>query len=179
MKKDAKADLLLHPVRMRIIQTVAARESMTVQQMAEKLPDIPQATLYRHLNKLLAGGVLTVVEQRQIRGAVEKVYALERQGANLTLEDLRTATTDDHMRYFTTFLAVLMSEYGRYLDQDSFDLAGDGVMYRQAALHLSDEEFMEFLQELTAVYKKASEKKPGKGRRQRNIATIIIPEPKQ
>ncbi|MFT9850251.1 helix-turn-helix domain-containing protein [Aneurinibacillus sp. REN35] len=177
MKKDAKADLLLHPVRMRIIQTIAARESMTVQQMAEKLPDVPQATLYRHLNKLLTGGVLTVVEQRQIRGAVEKVYALEEQGANLTSEDMSTATVDDHMRYFTTFLAVLMGDYGRYLAQDSFDMLGDGVMYRHAAMHLTDEEFTEFKQELVAVYKRALDKRPSKERRQRNIATIVIPEP--
>ncbi|MCI1694120.1 helix-turn-helix domain-containing protein [Aneurinibacillus aneurinilyticus] len=175
--KESKADLLLHPVRMRIIQTMASHGSQTVQKIAERLPDIPQATLYRHLNKLLKGGILTIVEQRQIRGAIEKVYALEAQGANLTPEDMANASRDDHMKYFTTFLAVLMGDYGRYLAQNQLDMIKDGVMYRQANMHLTDEEFQEFLQDLVAVYKKAMDKKPGEGRRARNVSTIIIPAP--
>jgi predicted ArsR family transcriptional regulator len=175
--KESKADLILHPVRMRIIQSLSSQRSLTVQQIAELLPDIPQATLYRHLNKLHKSGLLSIVKKRKIRGAVEKVYALEEQAANITHEDMAHATPDDHMRYFMTYLATLMGDFSRYLAQENFNMLEDGVMYRKATMHLSDEEFQEFLQDLAAVYQKALEKKPSKERKARQIATMIIPEP--
>ncbi len=174
--KLSKADLILHPVRIRIIQTMAGGRRLTVQQMAELLPDVPQATMYRHLNKLTAAGLLSVVDQKQIRGTVERVYALAEQADNVTEEDLRQATREDHMRYFMTFLATMMGEYGTYLEQDRIDLARDGGGYRQAVLYLDDEEFSEFIQSLAALFQKAMANRPAPGRRRRTIATIIVPE---
>ncbi|UHA58283.1 helix-turn-helix domain-containing protein [Metabacillus litoralis] len=73
---DSKAKLILHPVRMKIVQTLIGSKEYTVQQIAARLTDVPQATLYRHLNKLLEAEVLKVVKENQIRGTVEKIYAL-------------------------------------------------------------------------------------------------------
>ena len=47
-----KTDIILHPVRMRILQNLATR-NLTPLQLAEELVNVPQATLYRHLNKLV------------------------------------------------------------------------------------------------------------------------------
>ena len=54
------ADLLLHPIRLRILVGLLGRP-MTAQQLGEVLEDVPQATLYRQLNKLAQAGVLEVV----------------------------------------------------------------------------------------------------------------------
>ncbi|MFF2450661.1 hypothetical protein ACFVSW_26815 [Neobacillus sp. NPDC058068] len=69
-----------------------------------------------------------------------------------------------------------MGEYERYLNQETIDLAKDGVSFRQASLYLSDEEFTEFVRDLTAVYAKVTQNMPQKGRKRRTLATISIPE---
>ena len=50
------SELVLHPLRMGIIMAIAGRQ-MTTQQLAAVLGDVPQATLYRHINRLSEGGV--------------------------------------------------------------------------------------------------------------------------
>jgi DNA-binding transcriptional ArsR family regulator len=81
---DSKVDLILHPIRMRIIMALAG-ERWTARQIAAALPDVAQATLYRHINALAEGGILRIVEERPVRGMVEKVYALaDKRALNLS-----------------------------------------------------------------------------------------------
>ena len=65
----SRADLIMHPVRMRLLATLAHRQ-LTPRQLSQLLPDIPQATLYHHLGILTRAELLRVVSERQIRGAV-------------------------------------------------------------------------------------------------------------
>ena len=48
-------NLILHPVRLRIIQTLVRRERNT-QHIADTLPDVPVSSLYRHIRMLLING---------------------------------------------------------------------------------------------------------------------------
>ncbi|GMA51885.1 hypothetical protein GCM10025857_32420 [Alicyclobacillus contaminans] len=43
----------MHPIRLRIIGLLASGHPLTAQKMLGQLPDVPVATLYRHLNKLV------------------------------------------------------------------------------------------------------------------------------
>lgn len=174
--KDSKLELMLHPVRLRILQAAIGGRNVTAQQLAEMLPDVPPATLYRHLNKLLHGGILVVVAQNQVRGTTEKVYALPEHALTLTPVDLSRLTRDDHMRYFMTFVATLLEDYQRYLQQDEPNLVADGVMYRQATLYLSDEEMVELLQTIGSAIQQAMANSPGPDRRRRTLSTVLIPE---
>ncbi|MCP4428431.1 MAG: helix-turn-helix domain-containing protein, partial [Chloroflexi bacterium] len=70
-----KADLIIHPIRFRILQTLAA-ETLTTQEIAERLPGTPKSSIYRHLKTLLAGEAITVAETRSVKGIQEKVYRL-------------------------------------------------------------------------------------------------------
>jgi hypothetical protein len=96
----SNVELILHPVRMRVLVALSGRR-LTPRQIGQVLPDIAPATLYRHINALVHGGILTVVEERQTRSATEKVYAIVEQAARLTGDDVRMAGKDDHLRYFT------------------------------------------------------------------------------
>ena len=66
---ETKADVLLHPVRLRIVQALLPRRQLTAQEIGRHLGDVPQATLYRHLNKLLDGGIIEIVHES--RSAVQ------------------------------------------------------------------------------------------------------------
>ena len=61
--KNTKADLVLHPIRIRILMALAG-EHRTSQQLADNLRDIPQATLYRHIARLAKAGIIEVAEVR-------------------------------------------------------------------------------------------------------------------
>ncbi|MDG0794035.1 helix-turn-helix domain-containing protein [Cohnella ginsengisoli] len=172
---ESKADLILHPIRMRIIQSLIGGVQRTTQQIAELLTDIPQATLYRHLNKLRQAQLIEIVDQHQVRGTMEKVYRLAEHGADVPADDLKTMTPGQHMELFMKFIATLIGEYGRYLQQENFDLVRDGVSMRQVELYLTDEEYMQLLADMRAPLLRHSLNEPLEGRRRRNIATIVIP----
>jgi DNA-binding transcriptional ArsR family regulator len=166
--------LALHPVRIRILRAVAGAR-LTTHDLAGLLPDIPQATLYRHLATLVKAGLIEVVEERKIRGAVERVYALPAHGATLDAASLATATPDDHTRYFTAFVSSLLSEFSRYLTRERVDFGADGAGYQQIVLHLTDAELAQFATDLNQVIGPLLAHEPGPDRVPRLLATILLP----
>ena len=172
MKK--KADVILHPIRMKIIQVLGGGKKQSIQEIGAVLSDVPQATLYRHVNTLLDHGVLQVVQENQVRGTVEKILAInEFEMNNQGVENL---TPDEHISLFTSFMTNLLGEFSSYAKQPAFDPLHDGVSYRQAMIHLNDQEWNEFIEELRTVMQKAIKKEPRKDRKIRTVSTIIIPK---
>ncbi len=171
-----KADLILHPVRMQILKTIGGR-AMTSAEFVDALPDVSRATLYRHINALYEGGMLIVVDENPIRGTVEKVYALaDPQSTHLTVEDLQSATKDDHQQYFTLFISSLLNDFGRYLDsREQPDFAKDFVGYQTHALHVNDEEMRELVQKLNEVLLPFLQKQPSNDRKRLLFSTVVMP----
>ncbi|MEH7076763.1 helix-turn-helix domain-containing protein [Neobacillus drentensis] len=178
MTNETAVDVILHPVRMRIIQYLI-NQKLTAQQLKELLPDIPQASMYRNLKKLVESGVIHIVDEIPNRGTVEKVYSIHNPSkASISPEDLKKFSKEDHMSLFIKFMANLMGEYERYLEQESIDLVADGVSFRQTSLFFSEEEYADFINELSSIYLKVLKNEPKEGRRRRTVATIMIPEKK-
>ncbi|WP_442598902.1 helix-turn-helix domain-containing protein [Neobacillus sp. D3-1R] len=176
--KDSKSKLILHPVRMKIVQSLLNSKKRNVQQLAERLKDVPPATLYRHINKLLEANIIEVVQENQIRGTVEKIYGLKEVSIN-SQQDLMNLSKDQHLELFLTFTTQLLGIYENYLNQDDIHIVRDGVSYRLANLYLTDEEFLELAKEMGGLIQKAMLNEPSPERKGRNLATIIIPEKKQ
>jgi DNA-binding transcriptional ArsR family regulator len=167
-------ELALHPVRIRILRTVAGGRR-TTHDLVELLPDVPQATLYRHLATLVEAGHLEVVETRKVRGTAERVYALPKDGSRLDPAALAAATPAEHERYFTAFVSNLLSEFSRYLERDRIDYVADGVGYQEIVLQLSDAELAEFAAAFQALVGPLINNKPGEGRVPRLLATVLLP----
>ena len=55
------ADLVLHPVRLQIIQAFLGDRALTTSQLQSEIPEVPAASLYRHVGRLVHAGVLAVV----------------------------------------------------------------------------------------------------------------------
>lgn len=172
---DLPADLLLHPVRLRIVQALVARP-MTATQMKEILGDVAQATLYRHIHQLDAGGLIEIIEERPVRGGVERTYRVVEAAVSLGPDDLAAASTEDHFRYFATFVGTLLADYASYLEHSSLDLEADRVGYRQVPLWLTDREFDELAQELGDTLQRRVANEPESGRRRRLVSTIVMPD---
>ena len=169
------ADLLLHPVRMRVVQAFLGQRTLTVADLREELGDVPAASLYRHVGRLADGGVLAVVGERKVRGAAERSYRLAAE--QLSPEDAAAMASDDHRQAFTTFVGLLLGDFDRYLRQagESPDLARDRVGYRQTAVWVSDDEFDAMLDELAAVLRPRLANRPDGTRRRRLISSVNVP----
>ncbi|EEG77932.1 helix-turn-helix domain-containing protein [Dethiobacter alkaliphilus] len=173
---QSKVNFLLHPIRMRIMQSLLGGKEHTAQEISQKVSDVPQATLYRHLNKLVEAEILEVVKENRVRGTVEKVYALSDQLQSVTAEEIKKASRQDHLNFFFSFLTNLLGDYEKYLQQENIDLEKDGVSYRQASLYLSNEELTELLTEMRKVVAKALDNDPTPERKLRTISTIVLPQ---
>ncbi|NNJ47091.1 MAG: ArsR family transcriptional regulator [Acidimicrobiia bacterium] len=169
-----RRDLLLHPIRLRIVQALVA-SPMTPLRLKEQLGDVPQATLYRHLSQLADGGLLEVLEERPVRGGVERTYGVVASAASLTGDELETATADDHFRYFATFVGTLLADFAAYAETSDLDLVADRVGYRQVALWLSDDEFDAVVARMSGAVQETIHNEPAPGRRRRLFSTIVMP----
>jgi len=169
-----KVDFILHPVRLRILLALAGRH-LTAQQVAQALPDVPQASLYRHLRLLVDARLLVIDETRPVRGGVvEKIYAFGPQAGVLTLEDIASVSRDDHLRFFTLFLTQVLRDFAHYLEREQMDFAAD-VRYHQVPLYLSDDEFQEFVHDMTVIMQARQNHPPLPGRRRRMLTSVILP----
>jgi len=176
--KPSKANLLFHPVRLRIAQLLTGGRHLTAHQIAQRVPQVPQASLYRHLHLLVEGRVLTVADERQVqnRNLVEKVYTLDLAAATLHAEDLAHTSKDDHRRYFTLFLLMLLADFERYLQAgERPDVIADVVDYQHHTLYLSDAEAQQLLADVQAVRVAAQAKPPSPERRRRYLALTLMP----
>ena len=172
----SRADLILHPVRMRLLASLARRQ-LTARQLSALLPEVPQATLYHHLGILTRAGLLRVVSERQVRGAVEKRYTLAEDEAFLSPVDMAQASREDHLRYFTVFIATLLGDFARYVEQEGpIDLFADGAGYRETPFYLSDDEFAQAAAALSQALLPFLKNEPAPHRRRRLFATIIFPD---
>nr|HET6904719.1 helix-turn-helix domain-containing protein [Ktedonobacteraceae bacterium] len=169
-----RADLILHPVRMRVILALHER-TLTPKQLAAELKDVAPATLYHHLNLLTDAGITRVVEERLVRGTLrEKVYTLS-DASLLSPDEIAHASKDELRQYFLTFVSKIIGDHARYLDLKEGSYYTDAG-YHQNAIYLSDEEFVQFRQEINAALLPWLKQKPAPGRRRHLLTTILIPE---
>ncbi|MDX8290811.1 helix-turn-helix domain-containing protein [Metabacillus indicus] len=172
----AKMDLILHPVRMQIIQQLS-RNDATVSQLKEWISDIPQATLYRHLNILKENKIIFVKEERKIRGAVERTYAIEKQNPVVSLEELKSMSGEDHLNMFMTFLSNVTGQAKSYLLADP-DLSNDPFGYSQVDLHLTKEEVEDLSKSMNELLSRFITNKPSSQNEKVTLIQMLLPEPK-
>lgn len=172
-----KADLILHPIRLKIVTELANRQ-MTTTEIAALLPHVARATLYRHIKMLADGGVLEVVSEISVNGAIERTYQVAQGAGRLTSEDIAGTTAKEHIHYFTTFVATLIDTFADYVHAAPLDqLFEDGLTYNRTIVHLSDDERVQFQAELQTLATRMLTLTPTPNRRKYTLAQAVIPAP--
>ena len=169
------AELLLHPVRLRIVQAFLGDRALTTSQLRAELGDVPPASLYRHIARLVTHGVLSVVAERRVRGAVERTYVMRAAAARIGADDVAAMSTDQHRQAFLAFVAGLIGDAERYLARDDVNPVRDGASYSLAGLWLSDAELTDFARDLYTVVQPRLANGPKRGRSRRILATVLLP----
>ena len=168
--------LVLHPVRLRIIQALLGGRHLTTAQLGDELPEVTTATLYRQVATLADAGVLVSVGERRVRGAVERTWELQLDSARVSADDLARMSPEEHRRAFAAFVAGLLAGFDGYLARGDIDFERDRVGYRQAALWLTDAETDEFLTGIRGLAARFVGNGPGDGRVRRVLSTVLIPD---
>ena len=161
-------EVMLHPVRMRIVQEIANQKTITTTQLSAVICDVPRTTLYRHINLLIDYNIVTIVFERKIRGSMERTLSLNlsKVQEHNTLEN---ATQNA--------LAFLLEKYGRfhtYFSSDQPNPGKDRIFLNNTILMLDDGEFDRFLSEMQKLFVNFSFA-AGPGRKARDISLISSP----
>jgi len=169
------ADLLLHPVRLRILKAFLGERALTTAQLAAELGDVPAGSLYRHVSLLTKGGVLQVVAERRVRAATERTYTLRVAASSLDPATVAAMSTDELRQAFLGYVAGLLADADRYLSSGEVDPTRDGASMQVMGLWLTDGELSDFLRELNMVVRPRLANAPGPGRRRRLLYTVFLP----
>lgn len=169
-------ELLLHPVRLRIVHALSGGRTRSATELSEHLPDVPRTSVYRHLGFLVDGGMLEVADERRVRGAVERSYRLAADRRAIAPEDGAAMTLDEHRRGFATAMAVLIAEFNDYLEQPGADPYADSVSYRQGTLWLSPGELDAMLTALRKAVAPFAANQPSEDRRPYLMSPVQFPQ---
>lgn len=172
----ASADLLLHPVRLRIVKAFLGARRLTTGEVAAGLDGVPAASVYRHVALLARAGVLEVVSERRVRGAVERTYALCHSAARIDPAEVARMTPEEHGRAFMVYVAEMLADADRYLGGGRIDPIRDGADYRAGALWLTADEYAAFIRDLAAVVQPRLRLGPGRGRHRHLLYGVVLPD---
>lgn len=172
-----EADVLLHPVRMRIVQQLLLGKPLTIAQLTEALGDVPQATLYRHVNLLLKAELIEIADTQKVKGTEERLFSVREGNLKVPEGEIESTSIEDHIRYFSVFHSNLLQLATTYLANTSPEkYKEEGFGYWSTPIHVSDEEFIELVQSVNQCLEKVLVNKPSSERKTRLFAGMFIPQ---
>ena len=166
---------LSDPVNAKLLLEIKERGQATASQLLGKFSDIPQATLYRRLQKMVGDDVLKIVEENPIRGTVEKVYALtyDLDEAWKNMGDKNDSKT--YLQFVTYHTLGMLREFMEYTARDNIDLKSDATGLFIAPVYATNEELTTTLNRVVEILTGLKDNTPDGERRLHNICITITP----
>lgn len=176
-----KADALIHPVRIKISQALmrSGETGLTPLEMVRTIKDVPQATLYRHIQVLLDAGIIRIVKEKKVRSVVEKYYALNAEEAKLSAEDWKKTTNEEKLNYYSYYQLSLLNQYQNYLTKlEESASPEDRSTFSLLEMKLDEATFHDFQKELNDLMVKYYNSTSNSNNSEpiRTVAVTIIPE---
>ena len=167
-----------NPTRSKIFLEIYTGEQITAKKLLEKLPDISQPTLYRHIKSMLDDGIIEVSDEKRIRGVVEKSYSAKFDWA----ADLERIVTENdgpgYMQVFLQYITGVVGEYRAYCESGNVDIANDGAGFMIAPICATDEELQDAMIKIGEIIQPLLTATQTDGRKLRNLCTITTPPKK-
>ncbi|MFI6503959.1 helix-turn-helix domain-containing protein [Nonomuraea typhae] len=168
-------ELVMHPVRLRIIHAFSLHALLTTADLCERLPDVSKATIYRHVGYLVDGGILEAAGEQRVHSVLERRYRLVGQQAAIDREQAAALTHDDHRRLFGVATAALLAEFNAYLDREDSDPIADRAIYPQTTLWLDPGELANLITNLRELIRPLAENAPSDGRAPYFFNSVLFP----
>ncbi len=160
------AEVVMNPVRQRIFQYFLLHETGTVKDIKKALPDVPSASLYRHVKILADSSILVVVGENRIRGTVESIYRLNKSAMS---------AGDESGNAVQMSLLSICAAFAKYFSGGDADPERDMLLFTNCTLLLTDGEFSDFLSEINEVALKYMKVEAKADSKTRQITLISAP----
>ena len=164
------AEVVMNPVRQRIFQYFLLHETGTVKDIKKTLPDVPSASLYRHVKILADSSILTVVGENRIRGTVESIYRLNKSALS---------AGDESGNAVQMSLLSICAAFAKYFSGGNANPERDMLLFTNCTLLLTDGEFSDFLSEINEVALRYMKVEAKAGSKTRQITLISAPTNEQ
>ena len=139
------------------------------------ISDIPSATLYRYLKRMTNDKVLKIVNQTQVRGALEKTYAVDIDVTKDFKEIIDSNSGEAYMQLFMQYIIGFAELFQDYCKRDDIDIVKDKSGFSLSPLYLTDEELEMLIGNIRDVIKPYGNNTPAAGRELHSIGVIISP----
>lgn len=163
--------IIMNPIRMRIIQYLLMQGQGTTKEIKEELSDVPPASLYRHIKVLSDAGFITVVEEKKVRGTMEKTYSLTQNSEN----PIGEYSVENAKKLINASLLSLMASFNHYFNKKECDPMKDLLSLSTSTLLLTDEEYMTMTAKIGEIFNGVIQNKPTSERKVRRITFISSP----
>lgn len=172
---DKIMECITNPVKCKLLLEIYAQERATAKHLSDVLGDIPQATLYRNLKKMLNDGLLKVVEETRVRGTVERTYA-PAFNLNSDFEAILAENSGPlYMQVFMQYFLGFAKQFREYCKSPNINIKKDMSGFSLTHLYLSDEELTELMKQISNIIKMAEKNEPEAERKLRTLGIIVAP----
>ena len=168
-------EYLTNPVKVKLISEIDKQKKTTAKQLAKAVPQIPQATLYRYLKKMVDAEIIAVVEENQVRNVKEKVYSLVFDFDAKIKEMVNDKSGKGYLTLFQQFSNGLIYEFQKYIDDGDIDILNDGSGFRIMTFDATKSELEELAKKINEIVEPYHEQEPTPERKLRNLAIVYTP----
>ena len=169
-------ECITNPAKSQLLQAINYHEQITTKALAKIVPKLPQATLYRYLNKMVKDGIIKVVAENQIRNVKEKVYGM---AIDLEAENQKIAEDESGASYlalFQIFTNGLHEDFKKHMSEGNAGLKRKfAYAFGALSINVTDEEATELYKKVEALLQPYHDNPPAPDRHLRNFALVITP----
>ena len=168
-------DVLTNPIKCKLFLEIQKCGETTAKHLSETFSNIPPATLYRYLKRMTSDKVLKIVNQTQVRGALEKTYAIDIDMTKDFKEMLDSNSGEAYMQTFMQYIIGFAELFQDYCKRDDIDIVKDKSGFSLSPLYLTDDELEMLIGTIQNVIKPYGNNTPTAGRKLHSIGVIISP----
>lgn len=161
--------VLTDPVSNRILQMIRVKGKMTISDILSENTQVPRATVYRKVEKMLAVGAIEIVDSHKVRGQTVNIYAIKE------MYIANPETDEDSMKLVTISLMQILDLYDRYFRSGNADAEREKLFLLNYAISLSDKDFSAMMNDIFKIVDKYQKKKASPDAKLRNLYLLSAP----
>ena len=124
---------------------------------------------------MLRDGILQVVDETQVRGTVEKTYALA-YDINSNMETMVEKNSGElYMQYFMQYIFGFVKQFQDYCQSPNINIKKDMTGFSLSPLYLSDGELTSLVTSISQIINAVKNNGPNPERKLRTIGVIVSP----
>lgn len=171
---NLKFGLFKNQTRFKIaLELIDKEEGLSVMQLKNILEDVPQATLYRHMNSMFEEGLVKIVSTKKTRSGEENFYAINTETYKIDEEEWNLASYDDKVNFITYYFMYILQSYQGY--HKTTDGKKDKSTFSLLKLNLDESKFEDFQLELKSLLEKYYDESQNNNNKERTVSLVIIP----